>query len=110
MNLFGSSKPLTEDAKIKAADELRKRLATNGSGPSVEVQLRQGGEPGLLADGLDDDTLFRWLRAEDFNVSKAEARLRSHAAWRSSYVPQGRILEVRTLWALLTSTICFFCI
>jgi hypothetical protein len=37
--------------------------------------------------------LARFLRAEDYNVHKAEKRLRGHAAWRAEYVPHGRIFE-----------------
>lgn len=96
MALFSSSKALTEEEQQRAVAELRSLLEQlKNSEASVEDLLRKGGEPGLITErGLDDQTLKRWLRAEGFNVRKAEARLRSHAPWRASYVPSGRILEV----------------
>lgn len=42
---------------------------------------------------LDDVTLERWLRAENFNVDRAEKRLRAHAIWRKEEFPEGRVLE-----------------
>lgn len=48
---------------------------------------------------LDDTVLERWLRAESFNVDKAEKRLRAHALWRRDNFPEGRVLEVRN-WSL----------
>ena len=38
--------------------------------------------------------IARFLRAEKFDMQKAETRLRAHAAWRANYVPKGRISEV----------------
>ena len=46
---------------------------------------------------LDEVTLERWLRAENFNVDKAEKKLRAHAIWRRDEFPEGRVLEVRKL-------------
>ena len=43
---------------------------------------------------LDDMVLERWLRAENFDVDKAEKRLREHAIWREKEFPEGRVLEV----------------
>ena len=48
---------------------LREKLS-DGTQP-VEEQLRQGGEAGL--NGLDDVTLRRWLRAENFDILKVLA-------------------------------------
>ena len=48
-----------------------------------------------MGDNLDDQTLLRWLRAENNSVEKAEKRLRKHAVWREETFPQGRVLEVR---------------
>lgn len=55
--------------------------------PEVANALKKGGEV------LDDACLQRWLRADSYAVSTAEARLRAHAVWRSEYVPNGRIDE-----------------
>ena len=38
--------------------------------------------------------IARFLRAEKFDMQKAEKRLRAHAAWRTAYVLKGRISEV----------------
>ena len=92
--MFSSSKPVTEEAQHQAVSDLRQQLAPQAGEPSVEELLRTGGEPNLIGEGLDEETLRRWLRAENFNVKKAGARLRAHATWRASYVPQGRILQV----------------
>ena len=46
--------------------------------------------------------LARFLRAEKFNMQKAEKRLKGHAAWRADYVPSGRIFEVSARAAVLT--------
>ena len=43
---------------------------------------------------LDKTVLERWLRAENFDVDKAEKRLREHAIWRQREFPEGRVLEV----------------
>ena len=94
MNIFSSAKPLSPDAQQEAVIKLRALLEPKDGEPSVEALLRKGGEPGLIEDRLDDETLKRWLRAENFQISKAEARLRAHAQWRATYVPTGRIPEV----------------
>ena len=54
----------------------------------------QGGEAGMTC--LDEATLERWLRAENFDVDKAEKRLRAHALWRRDEFPEGKVLEVST--------------
>ncbi|KAL3149954.1 hypothetical protein ABBQ38_013315 [Trebouxia sp. C0009 RCD-2024] len=75
----------------QSLEELRQRISQD---ENVASQLRTGGEPGMLGtSGVDDQTLLRFLKAEKYNVSKAEQRLRSHAAWRKEYVPRGRIQE-----------------
>lgn len=95
MTFFSSSKPLSAVEKQEAVSKLRAVLEARDGQPSVEELLRKGGEPGLIQDqGLDDHTLSRWLRAESYNLKKAEARLRAHAQWRASYVPHGHILQV----------------
>lgn len=59
--------------------------------PQVEIQMAQGGEE------LDDACLRRWLRADKWDVSAAEGRLKAHAKWRASVAPSGRIEQVRAL-------------
>ena len=100
MPLFSSQKVHSEEEVQGAIRDLRTALTTSG-GQSVFELLKRGGEPGLISDTFDDHTLARWLRAEEYNVRKAETRLRDHAAWRAQYVPKGRILEVtvqQPLW------------
>jgi hypothetical protein len=53
-----------------------------------------GGEQGLDEKGGLEKLLLRFLRAEKYNVPKAEKRLREHAAWRKAFFPKGRIQEV----------------
>lgn len=89
MLFFGHSEP-TDEEKQQAVKTLRERLS-DGSQPVLE-QLQKGGEAGPA--GLDDHMMNRWLRAENFNVDKAEARLREHAVWRETEFPEGRVLEV----------------
>lgn len=52
---------------------------------------------------LDEAVLDRWLRAESFNVDKAEKRLRAHATWREAEYPEGKVLEACSLASLLTT-------
>lgn len=64
--------------------------------PCMCAVRRRGGEAGMPADGGmggPSGPLARFLRAEKFDVHKAEKRLRAHAAWRASYIPDGRISE-----------------
>ena len=76
---FGSHSKLSEAEQEQAVLTLRQRLS-DGTQP-VEEQLRQGGEAGL--NGLDDVTLRRWLRAEDFDIGKVLARpLISWGSWQ----------------------------
>lgn len=63
---------------------LRRRLQADGE---VERDLMQGGE------ALDDACLRRWLRADKWEVDRAEQRLRDHAKWRVGMAPNGRIDE-----------------
>lgn len=53
-----------------------------------ELLIRGGDE------GLTDLNLRRWLAARKWDVALARESLLSHAQFRSSFVPQGRILEV----------------
>lgn len=104
MTFFSSSKPLSAVEKQEAVSKLRAVLEARDGQPSVEELLRKGGEPGLIQDqGLDDHTLSRWLRAESYNLKKAEARLRAHAQWRASYVPHGHILQEEIARELATN-------
>lgn len=89
---FGETPARTEEEEKQAVKTLRERLS-DGSQP-VEEQLRKGGEAGL--QGLDEYTLDRWLSAEDYDIDKAEKRIRSHAEWREAEFPDGRVLEVRS--------------
>lgn len=84
---------LTQMAALDTAQQqllatLRDRLQA----PDGEVQrdLVQGGEV------LDDACLRRWLRADKWEVDRAEQRLRDHAKWRVGMAPNGRIDEVQT--------------
>jgi hypothetical protein len=63
---------------------LRKRLDDG----EVERDLMQGGEV------LDDACMRRWLRADGWDVDRAEQRLRDHAKWRTAMAPNGCIEEV----------------
>jgi len=49
----------------------------------------------LQPEALSTSDLQRWLRAEKYDVGKAEGRLRTHIKWRADYLPHGRVLEVR---------------
>ena len=40
-------------------------------------------------NGFDDDTLTRWLVAEERDVERAAQRLAAHAEWRSALLPAG---------------------
>ena len=54
----------------------------------------RAGEPGLQDKGGWDALLTRYLRAEKYNVQKAEKRLRDQAVWRSAFCPKGQFSEV----------------
>ena len=54
----------------------------------------RAGEPGLQDKGGWDALLARYLRAEKYNVQKAEKRLRDQAVWRSAFCPKGQFSEV----------------
>ena len=69
MFVFGSNSKLSEAEQEQAVLKLRESLS-DGTQP-VEEQLRQGGEAGL--NDLDDITLRRWLRAENFDILKVLA-------------------------------------
>ncbi|KAK9915876.1 hypothetical protein WJX75_005565 [Coccomyxa subellipsoidea] len=69
------------------------QLTENIKGSDVEDNLRSGGEQGLDEKGGLEKLLLRFLRAEKYNVPKAEKRLREHAAWRKAFFPKGRIRE-----------------
>ncbi|KAK9863607.1 hypothetical protein WJX84_001947 [Apatococcus fuscideae] len=80
----------TSESKQKALQELRSRLAAT----QIHQQLVSGHEPGVsTSSDIDDGTLTRWLVAEDWSATKAFQRLCSHAPWRASTFPQGRIQE-----------------
>lgn len=87
---FSKSAKVTDEEQKNLITSLRGRLS-DGSQP-VEEQLRAGGEVGL--QGLDDVSLGRWLAAENWDIGKAEKRLRPHAVWRKSEFPDGRVSEV----------------
>lgn len=73
-----------EQATLVAA--LKARLSQPDD--QVEQSLITGGET-----GLDEATLRRWLRANSWIIDKAEGKLRKHAEWRRTFVPNGRIDE-----------------
>ncbi|EIE25944.1 CRAL/TRIO domain-containing protein [Coccomyxa subellipsoidea C-169] len=70
-----------------------KHLIKNISGSDVEASLRSGGEQGLQDKGGLEALLLRFLRAEKYNVPKAEKRLREHAEWRKVFFLNGSISE-----------------
>ncbi|CAL8470169.1 g9711 [Coccomyxa elongata] len=70
-----------------------KQLISNLDGSDVETKLRKGGEQGLQHEGGFEALLLRFLRAEKYNISKAEKRLREHATWRESFFPNGKLSE-----------------
>lgn len=91
MMFWGSKIEHTDDSKQKALLELRSKLAST----DTLKQLQAGHEPGVSrSPDIDDNTLSRWLVAEDWNVPKAFQRLRNHAPWRAKNFPAGRIQEV----------------
>ncbi len=72
---------------------LRERLQTPDG--QVEADLIKGGEQ------LDEACLRRWLRADNWQLDKAEKRLRAHAKWRVTIAPNGRVDEVRLTLAIV---------
>ena len=54
----------------------------------------RAGEPGLQNKGGWDAELARYLRAEKYNVQKAEKRLREQTVWRTEFFPKGEFTEV----------------
>lgn len=56
--------------------------------------LYSGGEQGLQDKGGLEALLLRFLRAEKYNVPKAEKRLREHAGWRKVFFLNGSISQV----------------
>lgn len=71
-------------------EKLRKRVEEVA--PRAFASLLASQEPGLSAgskNGFDDDTLTRWLVAEERDVERAAQRLAAHAEWRSALLPAG---------------------
>eukprot|EP00775_Hariotina_reticulata_P011183 gene11183-11333_t len=66
------------------------RQALSDYESEVDAQLRQGGE-----EGLTDGTLKRWLVARKMQANVAASHIRTHAAWRAAWVPEGRVPESR---------------
>ncbi|CAL5218691.1 g400 [Coccomyxa viridis] len=84
---FGSE---VQPDHVAAFTELK---AAFGEHSDVEKALRRAGEPGLQDKGGWDALLARYLRAEKYNVQKAEKRLRDQAVWRSAFCPKGQFSE-----------------
>ena len=69
-------------------DKLRKRVEEVA--PRAYASLLASQEPGLPeGGGFDDDTLARWLVAEERDVERAAQRLAAHTEWRSALLPAG---------------------
>ena len=66
----------------------------------------RAGEPGLQEKGGWDALLTRYLRAEKYNVQKAEKRLRDQAVWRSAFCPKGQFSEVSYRHASASPAAC----
>eukprot|EP00884_Botryococcus_braunii_P008423 jgi/Botrbrau1/17582/Bobra.0166s0024.1 len=80
--------------KAPEPDEALAQIKARIQGTDIEKWLRAGGEAGVgPGPGLPDEYLFRWLRAEVYNVSKAFDRLEFQAKWRKDYCPEGYIRE-----------------
>lgn len=75
---------------------LRLLIDFNNNSPQVKWGVCLSGQEITIVPGICHG-IHRWLRAESYKLDEAEARLRAHAEWRASYVPKGRIDEVR-LW------------
>ena len=69
------------------------RTRWSDSMSNFETDCRAG-EPGLQDKGGWDALLARYLRAEKYNVQKAEKRLRDQAVWRSAFCPKGQFSVV----------------
>ena len=83
---------LTDEApSVSCEDALADLGARLAATPTVEAQLRSGGETGLALPGagLGAQTLRRWLVAEKWDVDAAFGRLVTHAQWRADYVSRG---------------------
>lgn len=76
--------PITASEQQSCLEKLRLNLDAT---PEVAQKLAKGGEP------VDEACFRRWLQADNYSLTKAEARLRAHAEWRIEYVPEGRIDE-----------------
>lgn len=72
---------------------------------AIEENLRER----LLPEVFTTSDLQRWLRAEKYDVGKAESRLRHHLHWRADYLPCGRVLEVGSLLLLAWETLVRAC-
>lgn len=75
-------------------DKLRKRVEEVA--PRAFATLLASQEPGLSAassenggGSFDDDTLTRWLVAEERDVERAAKRLAAHTEWRGALLPAG---------------------
>lgn len=97
---FGSSAAASDDAAATPApsssppsrDELEKlRKRVDEVSPRAFSSLLASQEPGLSPEAttFDDDTLTRWLVAEERDVERAAQRLAAHAEWRSALLPAG---------------------
>ncbi|CAK0773230.1 hypothetical protein CVIRNUC_004043 [Coccomyxa viridis] len=85
--LFG---PEVHQDHQSALAELKDRF---GEDSDVEKALKRAGEPGLQDKGGWDVELARYLRAEKYNVQKAEKRLREQTVWRTEFFPKGEFTE-----------------
>ena len=66
----------------------------------------RAGEPGLQDKGGWDAELARYLRAEKYNVQKAEKRLREQTVWRTEFFPKGEFTEVEFTHCHQNTSIC----
>lgn len=75
------------DATATGSASTHERTPSSTAGDSPAARLARSGE------ALDDACILRWLTARQHDVDLAERDLKEHIAWRTAYIPQGRVLE-----------------